>query len=124
MIDENAVVKAAIEADIPDYRAREVITAYLKAAPTGAKGEPGNWNGAKPVVDELARLRARVEALENALTLLVDDVDNLVSETKGVYGLHLNGDDSPWEEVLPGGLFERLSALEQARAALANAEAP
>jgi hypothetical protein len=40
MIDENAVVKAAIELDIPDYRAREVITAYLKASPSPV-GEVG-----------------------------------------------------------------------------------
>jgi hypothetical protein len=32
MIDENAVVKAAIELDIPDYRAREVIAAYITAS--------------------------------------------------------------------------------------------
>jgi hypothetical protein len=27
------------------------------------------------------------------------------------YGLHLNGDPSPWDELLPGGRFERLTNL-------------
>jgi chromosome segregation ATPase len=44
-------------------------------AVTGAKGEPGNWNGAKPVVDELVRLRTRAEALEKALKPFAEIAD-------------------------------------------------
>lgn len=32
--------------------------------------------------------------------------ESLINESKGVYGLHLNGDPSPWEELLEGGRFE------------------
>jgi hypothetical protein len=32
--------------------------------------------------------------------------DDLVSDSNGVYGLHLNGDDAPWSDLLPGGRYE------------------
>lgn len=36
-------------------------------AVTGATGEPGNWNGARPIKDALAEQLARIAALEKAL---------------------------------------------------------
>lgn len=57
------------------------------------------------------------EALE-ALRLLVDEIDGLIDESGGVFGLHMNGDPSPWGEILPGGRFERLCSLEAARSLL------
>ena len=57
------------------------------------------------------------EALET-LRLLVYEIDCLVDESDGVYGLHMNGDPSPWGEILPGGRFERLCSLEAARSLL------
>lgn len=50
--------------------------------------------------------------------LLVDELDGLVGESDGVSGLHLNGDVATWDELLPGGRFERLSSLDELRAAL------
>lgn len=63
-----------------------------------------------------------IEQVRAALDALVSDIECLVDETQGVYGLHQNGDPSPWCDLLPGGRYERLSALDDARAALAAAE--
>lgn len=49
------------------------------------------------------------------LAQLVAELDELISESHGVAGLHLNGDVAPWDELLPGGRFERLSSLDAAR---------
>lgn len=52
---------------------------------------------------------------------LVDDIDGLLEESIGVYGLHKNGDVSPWNEITPGGRFERLTHLNDVRALLSAA---
>lgn len=61
---------------------------------------------------EIARLTAEVERLRARCGRLVreaeawrKDFDDLVKSSNGVYGLHLNGDPSPWGELLPGGRF-------------------
>lgn len=33
-------------------------------------------------------------------------VQSLIDNSHGVCGLHLNGDDAPWDELLAGGLFQ------------------
>lgn len=48
----------------------------------------------------------------------LDEVQRLIEESRGVYGLHLNGDESPWSELEQGGRFERLGALPDALAAI------
>jgi len=58
-------------------------------------------------------------AVDGLAARLVDELDGLVGESYGVSGLHLNGDVAPWDELLPGGRFERLSSLDELRAALA-----
>lgn len=45
--------------------------------------------------------RRRVVLVEGLLA-----VEALVNESKGVFGLHLNGDPSPWGELRTGGRFE------------------
>lgn len=85
------------------------------------------------VTDEMVEiLRAEVERLRDELrdrmgsamrvhdlaAQLVDELDGLVVESDGVSGLHLNGDVATWDELLPGGRFERLSSLDELRAAL------
>lgn len=40
------------------------------------------------------------------LRLAVDAVVVLIKESRGVTGLHHNGDVAPWAELLPGGRFE------------------
>ena len=51
---------------------------------------------------ENERLAARLAELEKGIVA----VDALISESGGVYGLHLNGDDAPWSELQTGGRFE------------------
>lgn len=60
--------------------------------------------------------------LLGALSALLDDIEGLIGESSGVYGLHLNGDVSPWSELEEGGRFERLSSMSSAREAIAAAE--
>jgi hypothetical protein len=31
---------------------------------------------------------------------------DLIAESGGVFGLHLNGDDAPWDSLLRGGQFD------------------
>ena len=56
-------------------------------------------------------------ALKLARAALVE-VQDLIGESQGVYGLHLNGDESPWDEIEQGGRFERLTSLNEALAAI------
>jgi hypothetical protein len=39
------------------------------------------------------------------------EIWGLIGESDGVYGLHKNGDPAPWDKLLPGGGYERLSSL-------------
>ena len=53
--------------------------------------------------------RARAEAAEAALQAadeLAQAVDDLIAQSTGVSGLHMNGDLAPWEELVEGGRFE------------------
>ena len=61
---------------------------------------------------QLAAALAACEVKDAALQEVVD----LIGESSGVYGLHLNGDNAPWEEVEQGGRFERLTSLCEALA--------
>ena len=65
---------------------------------------------------------AELAELRQAARFLVDDIDSLISESEGVAGLHLNGDLADWGELVPGGRFERLSALDDVRALAAKGE--
>lgn len=73
----------------------------------------------KQTEDELAKVKG-------ILVGLVGNIEDLIGESRGVYGLHLNGDVAPWDELEPGGRFERLTHLKEARdiaAAVAEASA-
>lgn len=54
------------------------------------------------------------------IAALLKDIDNLIDESEGVTGLHLNGDVAPWDELLPGGRFERFTSMAETRARLAE----
>lgn len=43
----------------------------------------------------------------NKLIKGIKAVRNLMNDSSGVYGLHLNGDPAPWEELEQGGQFEQ-----------------
>ena len=47
-----------------------------------------------------------------ALEELRQEIRDLVAESVGVTGLHRNGDIALWDELLPGGEFERLTNME------------
>jgi hypothetical protein len=50
---------------------------------------------------------------------LCQDLDALISDSDGVYGLHRNGDVAPWASLLVGGEFEEwLGSYEDLREAL------
>lgn len=58
---------------------------------------------------ELTRLRAEVARLEAEKAELrkgLDAVSNLIADSSGVVGLHLNGDVATWDELREGGRFE------------------
>lgn len=60
------------------------------------------YRAADPLKEQLAECQAREKVLREAL----DVVAALIAETSGVVGLHLNGDFSPWSDLLEGGRFE------------------
>ena len=65
----------------------------------------------------LSKIAERDKVIELCQVAL-DEVLYLIGESTGVYGLHLNGDPSPWEEIEQGGRFERLWSLPEALAAI------
>ena len=91
-------------------------------------GEPDTygWRGEAcrkypTAASEITTLREQVEKLTAALKLsreALGEVQDLIGESHGVYGLHLNGDESPWNELEQGGKFERLTSLNEALAAI------
>ncbi len=59
------------------------------------------------------------EAAQDAL----GDFEALISESEGVYGLHLNGDEADWASLIEGGSYEEwTSGLTTLRAALTAME--
>ena len=50
----------------------------------------------------IATQQARIEALEKGLQA----VAQLIEESSGVSGLHMNGDVAPWSDLQTGGRFE------------------
>lgn len=68
-----------------------------------------------------ALLIAAAPKLYKTLDNLLNEILDLMGESDGVYGLHLNGDVSPWGELDEGGRFERLTSLSEAVAALKQA---
>lgn len=44
--------------------------------------------------------------MQSKLVAGLEAVALLIDESQGVFGLHLNGDPSPWEELRSGGKFE------------------
>jgi hypothetical protein len=66
--------------------------------------------------------KSTCDELAAALKGLHSDIEDLIGESHGVYGLHLNGDISPWGELVEGGRFERLTHLSAAREALSKYE--
>lgn len=61
------------------------------------------------------------DELVEASRAALEAIDDLIDESDGVYGLHRNGDVSPWDEINSGGRFgEWLDPVEQLRTALSS----
>lgn len=72
---------------------------------------------------ELAHRDTVIAELLEALEELKQCVCDLVADSDGVAGLHLNGDLAHWHELMPGGMYEEwLLPVEKARKAIAKAK--
>lgn len=60
------------------------------------------WKMARTLERELAVVTAERDALRRAH----DAVLALINDSRGVVGLHLNGDEASWDELRTGGRFE------------------
>lgn len=67
---------------------------------------------------ERREARRRAEATEGTLDMLLEEIEGLIGESRGVTGLHRNGDEAPWSELVAGGQFERLTTIPEAAALL------
>lgn len=122
-------VRAAIEAAEP------FITSELRAKLAEAQTERDQWKlistasatSSQAVADHnvdltaknadlhsqslaMIALRAKLARIEAAAKEAVQCFFDLQIESQGVYGLHLNGDLSPWPELSKGGRFEEWTA--------------
>ena len=62
---------------------------------------------------------AHQAALVAAVIAALHDIDDLVANSKGVSGLHLNGDMAPWSEIMDGGAYGAwLQSVERLREAI------
>ncbi len=59
-------------------------------------------NAAPALIAEVRRLRAKVAAADK----MHHDICVLIDESSGVVGLHRNGDEASWAELLEGGAAE------------------
>ena len=87
-IQEYSKTDAAADAT----RAAEAVRAELEARQAAVCADEAR----------LGRLAQKVVILKAGLAA----VEGLIGQSKGVYGLHLNGDPSPWEELRTGGVYE------------------
>lgn len=75
---------------------------------------------------ELTALRKEHDELcvySERLAAGIAAVRELIDESRGVAGLHRNGDEAPWDELLGGGRFEDwLLAFSDAETAIAERE--
>lgn len=68
------------------------------------KTESAGAGSLHPLVSRLS-----VEEKDSLLSLLifgVRDMEAMMGESRGVCGLHLNGDDAEWSSLVTGGRFE------------------
>ena len=62
---------------------------------------------------------ARQADLAKAAITALHDIDDIVANSEGVSGLHLNGDIAPWSEIMDGGAYGAwLQSVERLREAI------
>lgn len=70
-------------------------------------------------VEGLGQERDRLNAENERMRKGIAAVDELICQSQGVYGLHLNGDPAPWSELQTGGFLEDwLKDFDEAKQAL------
>ena len=101
--EEIARQRAAVEAVAAAQRAESDRIARIGREQEAVRAEL-EARQAAVCADEarLGRLAQKVVILKAGLAA----VEGLIGQSKGVYGLHLNGDPSPWEELRTGGVYE------------------
>uniref|UniRef100_A0A6H1Z8N2 Uncharacterized protein n=1 Tax=viral metagenome TaxID=1070528 RepID=A0A6H1Z8N2_9ZZZZ len=107
--------RVAREGELSTEAIRECIKQYrsvlggLTAKGHPARGIKMSQHDATTADSALAAILKRVEELEAQNAVMreaINAVAGLIDESRGVYGLHLDGDTSPWDELLAGGRFE------------------
>ena len=92
---------------------RTMLIPFSLELPTGMEESDMAYIAAANPATVLVLLEA-LEALEG----LTGDIQDLIGESSGVAGLHMNGDVAPWGDLEAGGRFERLTHLPAAHAAI------
>lgn len=73
------------------------------------------FNRLNEVESDCHKLRQERDALAAYIQRLTRDIEELISETDGVAGLHLNGEAAPWCDLRKGGPFQEwLMSLDEA----------
>ena len=64
---------------------------------------------ANEAIQRYEKIRDAAPLLLEALIELLGNIEDLMDESEGVCGLHLNGDIAPWSELDDGGQFQRFN---------------
>ena len=65
------------------------------------------------------KMDANITTLTEAAARVLHDIDDIVANSEGVAGLHMNGEVAEWHSLMSGGSFEAwLRSVEVLRAAL------
>lgn len=68
--------------------------------------EPANFCDEAHVHHIISTLEEENKLLRETLEYVLGSVNDLIADSTGVTGLHLNGDFAPWEELMEGGRYE------------------
>jgi hypothetical protein len=92
--------------DTPDVTPDEMAEAWNRRAPAADAIREGRDTLIATLRADLAAVTAERDRAVAELNTVTSDLVGLVENSGGVFGLHLNGDLSPWPELLRGGQFE------------------
>lgn len=97
--DSDGVVRLGFD----DYERARVCVNACRGLPTDELEQKGL---VAAVGTQLLELEQQRDGLLVALEELASDVEALMKESGGVYGLHQNGEPAPWAELVAGGKHE------------------